>query len=296
MSDASLEQVERQTAAARSPVHAEDLRPISGAEAARRTTFDGQSLPSMPARRRVIPAPFARPSVRGGSHGKTWQRVRADEVRAGDIVPDVGLVALVHERLRRETVAGRAEVATRVEFVLTGAGGVIQAFSPGEQVQVFRSLVRAWLPRTSDRRFLSKRKCLPWQRRCSARLRPGRSSTRSSPAWRRTPPRSRARYAGRGAYRVRRGGPRRARRPGRDRDRACGQRAACPAYRDQRAGAGAVRPSQFRVSPGTCSLAPVRVQQIPDDWMCTWVYRLVRGDGRQVTGGFWGAEVRQRRL
>jgi len=139
MSDASLEQVERQTAAASSPVHAEDLRPISGAEAARRTTFDGEHLPAMPARRRVIPAPFARPSVCGGTHGKTWQRVRADQVRKGDIVPGVGLVALVHERLRRETVAGVAGVATRVEFVLTGAGGVIQAFSPGEQVQVFRS-------------------------------------------------------------------------------------------------------------------------------------------------------------
>lgn len=48
-----------------------------------------------------------------------------------------------------------------------------------------------------------------------------------------------------------------------------------------------MRPSQFRVSPGTRPLAPVRLEQIPDDWMCTWVYRLVRGDGRQVTGGFW---------
>jgi len=139
MSDASLEQVERQSAAASSPVHAEDLRPISGAEAARRTTFDGEHLPSMPARRRVIPAPFARPSVRGGTHGKTWQRVRADQVRAGDIVPDVGLVTSVRERLCRETVAGVAGVATRVEFVLTGAGGVTLAFSPDGQVQVFRS-------------------------------------------------------------------------------------------------------------------------------------------------------------
>ena len=129
-----------QTAAAAAPVHAEDLTPISRDEAARRTTFDGQSLPAMPSTRRVIPAPFRRDRISGAEHhGKTWQSVRADQVRAGDIVPDLGLVASAHERLRRETVAGVAGVPTRVEFVLTGAGGVVRALRPDAQVRVFRS-------------------------------------------------------------------------------------------------------------------------------------------------------------
>jgi len=48
-----------------------------------------------------------------------------------------------------------------------------------------------------------------------------------------------------------------------------------------------VRQSNARVYPGTRPLIPVRAEQIPDDWHCTWVYRLVRGDGGRVTGGFW---------
>ena len=138
MSDGALEQAEKAARAAAGPVHAEDLRPISGAEAARRSAFDGQSLPRT-SRRRVIPAPFSRPAVRGGSHGKTWQRVRADQVREGDIVPGIGRITAVHEKLRRETVAGVAGVATRVEFVLFGAGGVVRSFRPDDAVQVFRS-------------------------------------------------------------------------------------------------------------------------------------------------------------
>ena len=111
MSDAALTEAERATAAPRAPVHAEDLRPISRAEAARRTTFDGQHLPSMPARRRVIPAPFRRPSARGGGHGKTWQSVPAEQVAAGDMTELVGKVASAGDptvRAPGRPVAGRA--------------------------------------------------------------------------------------------------------------------------------------------------------------------------------------------
>ena len=138
MSDAALEQIERNTAAAAEPVHAEDLRPISRAEAARRTTFDGAHLPSLPAPRRVIPAPFARARVTGGSHGKSWQNLRADQVRPGDIIPDIGKVTGAHEVIRRETVAGVAGVASRVEWVITGAGGVVRCYPPEARLRVFR--------------------------------------------------------------------------------------------------------------------------------------------------------------
>ena len=90
MSDESLEQVQRQTAAA--PVHAEDLVPISQAEAADRTTIRGDTLPRMPVTRPVIPAPFRRPSISISHHGRTWQPCRAGDVQVGDTVPGVGLV------------------------------------------------------------------------------------------------------------------------------------------------------------------------------------------------------------
>jgi hypothetical protein len=138
MSDAALTEAERQTSAASAPVHAEDLRPISRAEAATRTTFDGQVLPRMPARRRVIPAPFRRPSARGGGHGKTWQSARADQVNAGDMTELVGKVAEVVSGLRRETIAGRENVATGTDIILTGAGGVTATVDAASQVRVFR--------------------------------------------------------------------------------------------------------------------------------------------------------------
>ena len=138
MSDAALTEAERATAAASAPVHAEDLRPISRAEAARRTTFGGQVLPRMPARRRVIPAPFRRPSARGGGHGKTWQSVPAEQVTAGDMTELVGKVAALTVLLRRETVAGHEGVAVGTDVVLLGVGGVSATVSATAQVRVFR--------------------------------------------------------------------------------------------------------------------------------------------------------------
>jgi hypothetical protein len=141
LSDSALEAAERATAAASEPVHAEDLKPLSKAEAARRTTFSGHSLPPVPSTRKVIPAPFRRPAVTGGRHGKAWQPVRAGQVVPGDIVPDLGRVVRAEERVVREVVAG-TEAATAVEVVLTGAGGVTRAFRPDEPVRVFRAAAR----------------------------------------------------------------------------------------------------------------------------------------------------------
>lgn len=145
MSDDMVNQIEDASAAKAQPVHAETLRPITRGEAQRRTTFDGTTLPSMPAPRRVVPPPFRRPSVSGGTHGKTWQNVRADQVGPGDILPDVGLVTSVGEdteywpmwrAVRGSTSDEPVAVAVRVK--LTGAGGVERVFAPGLSLRVFR--------------------------------------------------------------------------------------------------------------------------------------------------------------
>lgn len=134
------------------PVHAENLRPISKAEATKRTTFgksgSGTSLPSFPQTRRVIPEPFKRPSINADRHGKSWQWIRADLVVPGDIVPDVGEVYKREERVIR---ASRAEVTgvpgsgaeqdtvavgTRVR--LYNANGRFTEHAPGDEVHVFR--------------------------------------------------------------------------------------------------------------------------------------------------------------
>jgi hypothetical protein len=139
MSGQAIEQVERQTAAAAAPVHAEDLKPISRAEADRRTTFDGEHLPrGIPSTRRVIPAPFRRPSINIDHHGKTWQLCRAELVEPGDTVPDVGVVASAEQVTRYETVAGVPDVAVGMKVILTGKGGVVRSFGLGEQVRAHR--------------------------------------------------------------------------------------------------------------------------------------------------------------
>lgn len=138
MSDAALQAAEDATRAASAPVHAEDLRPISPAEAARRSTFDGETLPGHPVARRVIPPPFRRPRATGGQHGKTWQSVPADQVAAGDMTELVGLVAGARAVVRRETVAGVPGVAVSSLVVLTGIGGVTATVRASAAVRVFR--------------------------------------------------------------------------------------------------------------------------------------------------------------
>lgn len=169
MSDAALQEAQDATDRAAAPVHAEDLTPISPAEAAARRTQHGESLPSMPVMRKVIPPPFRRPSVTGGSHGKRWQPVRASQVRKDDIITDLGLVTDVGERTvyrTRREILGLApdeldsasprpviarqfsdllelwdldeKIATGTEIVVTGAGGTVRVFRPDAQVRVFR--------------------------------------------------------------------------------------------------------------------------------------------------------------
>lgn len=115
------------------PVRAETLAPISPAEAAARSTFDGTTLPKHPVTRRVIPAPYRRDRISGGHHGKTWQEALAGTVRPGCIVPDVGLVIAVEQQIRRED-----GIPVGMELVLIGAGGCELVTDPGARVKVFR--------------------------------------------------------------------------------------------------------------------------------------------------------------
>jgi hypothetical protein len=141
MSDDMASKIESASKLPTQPVHAETLRPITRGEANRRTTITGNTLPSMPAPRRVIPAPFQRPTVNGGTHGKSWQNVRAGQVAAGDIIPEVGLVFSTHELLERETVAEVDGVPTRVSIVVTSISGDRHKFAPEHQLRVFRKSV-----------------------------------------------------------------------------------------------------------------------------------------------------------
>jgi hypothetical protein len=148
MSEQALAQVDAQTAATAAPVHAEDLVPITKAEAARRTTFDGASLPRVPATRRVIPPPFQRPRFDLDRHGRSWTSCRADAVEAGDMVAEGGRAFRVESTepvLRYETVAGIPDVAVGMKILITGTAGNRVAFEPGQNVRAFRP-VELWPP------------------------------------------------------------------------------------------------------------------------------------------------------
>lgn len=139
----------------RSVVRGEDLIPISKAEAARRTTFDGESLPTgIPSTRRVIPAPFKRDRVVGGRHGKTWHEgMAAKEIRARDIIPDIGLVRRVEHYVRHEEVShphihdgdgtvegcpGCFPPAVGVDVQVIGGDGRYHVLDAEASVRVFR--------------------------------------------------------------------------------------------------------------------------------------------------------------
>jgi hypothetical protein len=80
-------------------VRAGQLKPISKAQAAEYTRFDGKSLPRFPKMTRVLPEPFQRTRIEE-HHGKRWCSVLAADIAPGDIVPGAGLVASVQQRVR----------------------------------------------------------------------------------------------------------------------------------------------------------------------------------------------------
>jgi hypothetical protein len=150
MSDAALAQVEAQSRAAATPVHAEQLIPISAAEGRRRRTFSGEGLPDFPQARRVIPPPFRRPSISAGRHGKTWGFIEAQSILNDDLIIGIGLVVAVEEKVVYATKAElgislpgvdedfEERVAIGIAIVVTGKGGEVRAFRERDQVKVFR--------------------------------------------------------------------------------------------------------------------------------------------------------------
>ncbi len=139
MSDDALSQAEAMTRAASEPVHAEDMVPISRAEAGMRTTMShGDSLLRAPATRRVIPAPYQRDRIAISHHGCAWTSCRADEVDLGNIVPDIGKVVSTEITTRRGTISGVQGVALGMDVRLRGAGGLEKLFDAAATVRVFR--------------------------------------------------------------------------------------------------------------------------------------------------------------
>lgn len=147
------------------PVHAENLVPISKEEARKRTTFNGDEMPRFPATRRVIPAPFKRDRITGGSHGKAWTTIVAAGIVTGDIIPEIGLVTDAEERTvyshRENVMQGTAWsyplvarpgnrlpegchpddlVAIGLVIAVRGAGGNARTYDPGAEVKAFRRI------------------------------------------------------------------------------------------------------------------------------------------------------------
>lgn len=138
MSDESLAMVERNTAQAASAVPAESLTPISTAQAAEMTRFDGETMPNLPRTRRVIPAPFQRQRISITHHGRRWMPCLAEDVRPGDTVPGIGLVTGRQVVRRHEPVAGVSGVTVGMKVILTGKGGNAVTLDAHERVQAHR--------------------------------------------------------------------------------------------------------------------------------------------------------------
>lgn len=154
VSEQALEKFEDHVRSQAGPVHAEDLIPVGrGDPRIQGPSFgNGEVLPSVPKMRRVIPAPFRRPRIAISHHGKTWQVKLAAQVLPGDILPDVGKVALVRQVTRyvpRSELTGEEAgsfdglVAVGVDAVLTGISGCEKICGPNDQVRVFTTAPEA---------------------------------------------------------------------------------------------------------------------------------------------------------
>jgi hypothetical protein len=153
VSEKAMEQFEDHVRRQAEPVHAEDLIPVARNDPRIQgpAPGNGSVLPKVPVRRRVIPAPFKRPSIHIDHHGKSWQVKHVESVQAGDIVPDVGRVAKAEQRTRyvRMSEVMRLEdlqlhalnphkqVAVGLEVVLTGIDGREHLFEPSQRIRVF---------------------------------------------------------------------------------------------------------------------------------------------------------------
>jgi hypothetical protein len=153
VSDAAMEKFEDHVRRQAEPVHAEDLIPVARNDPRIQgpAPGNGSVLPKVPVRRRVIPAPFRRPSIHIDHHGKSWQVKRADRVEPDDIVPDVGRVAAMRtstvyvrmsevmklEDLELHDLNPSKRVAVGLEVVLTGIDGREHIFEPSQRVHVF---------------------------------------------------------------------------------------------------------------------------------------------------------------
>lgn len=140
--DQALEELERQAAKRREPIRMDGLQPLPpaqiGIQVPKGHLPGGPDALSMtPSIRRSIPAPYQRPSIQAGRHGKTWGYLRADQVEIGDIIVDFGRVDSLATRGIREKVAGH-DVLVGEKTVFMNPLGKVEDFDPDAQLRVFR--------------------------------------------------------------------------------------------------------------------------------------------------------------
>lgn len=136
LSEQILEERARRASA---PLSMEGLRPLPpGTPRTPSGVIPGGpgALGMTPAMRRTKPAPFKRQRISVDHHGKTWAYVRADEVRAGDIVPGVGKVEEAGTRVTYDAIAGVRAATGSVTWLRNG--GSVTELDPAEQVLAFR--------------------------------------------------------------------------------------------------------------------------------------------------------------
>jgi hypothetical protein len=139
VSGPAQEMLEDRIAERNRPLRMENLIPVpKGDPRVAPPALDGRTLPRVPQMRRVIPAPYQRPSATiRQDHGRSWQELAAREVAEGDIVTGIGRVTVVqHGRfdvlLPAVALGDQTEVA-----VLEGMGGIKKVFFAQAVLNVF---------------------------------------------------------------------------------------------------------------------------------------------------------------
>lgn len=105
------------------------------------------SVSSQPRVQRKMPAPFQRPSISIGTPREArreWRSVLACDIKVGDIVPGLGRIYDVHERVDRFRLAvpGSPE-QVRWFVVLSGGVSNVRTYQGNETVWAFTAEARA---------------------------------------------------------------------------------------------------------------------------------------------------------
>lgn len=137
VSGPAMEMLEDRMRERNEPLRMQNLVPVPKGDPRTQVRFDGQQLPSLPQRRRVIPPPYQRPQAAiRQDHGRDWRDMRAADVKVDDTVPFIGRI--VHVDIRPAPLALGPEYRDVGDVVfLTGMGGISKVFLPDAPVKAF---------------------------------------------------------------------------------------------------------------------------------------------------------------